>query len=470
MSYQERIKALYDEANNLSVQAANKDTEMKALGDQAPADAGAQVDALILAAQEKIDAAAALEGEAKAALDREQKIAQQREALRASAGRLPGMGSGSSEAKGFGDDDGVPASPVAGTLLELKDGYVGRQMASGFHRLVPLEEFRQNKTLQAIAKPEYKAEWLKYATGRPDCDFKALSEGVDSAGGYLVPADMQSQIITRTPGLTVVEDRATIIQTSRDRVQIPRMKGATTDSTMYSSAVSFTMVGEVPTAGAGNTEPSWEQLEAQVHTAVLETTLSLNLVSDAAFGIEGFLTEEFQRAGTLGRDDRHLTGTGMLSPVGIMNDADITTVNTGSAAAMTGDGWQDLIHALPAQYRPGAIIGASRDCIAKTAKLKDGTGRYLLDAMNGGLAAGAPATILGVEYVVTDFLDAVAASAKPAFYGNLKNYWAIIRAELAIQVLRELKAREHQLIYLGFLRFGGAVSVPEAFRTATVSA
>lgn len=472
--YQDRIKVLYEEANGLSVQAAERDKEFKALGDKAPEDWAKQVDDLITAAQSKIDAAQALEGEAKADAERQEKLAAQREQLSRSAGRLPGMANGGGQAKGAGwvdpADPDVKASPVAGTVLEVKGAYVGKTADDGtFHKLVPTEEFRKSRKLQAIATPEYKAAWDAYVRNRP-YDAKALTEGVDSAGGYLVPADMMAEVITRLPGMAIVEERARIVQSSSDKVRVPRMKAATSDATMYSSAVSFTMVGETPTAGAGATEPAFEQVEIDIHTGVLETQLSKNLIADSAFDIEGLLSTEFRRAATLGRDDKHLTGNGVLAPVGIMNDADINYVATGNASAITAQGWKNLVHDLAAQYRTGAEIVLSRDCLLDTDSLVDGNGRYLLDAMNGGLAAGAAPTILGVPYRVTDFLDSVSASSKPAFYGNLAFYWAVIRAELAIQVLTEVFARQNEIGYLGFLRFGGAVSVPEAFRHLKVAA
>jgi len=202
----------------------------------------------------------------------------------------------------------------------------------------------------------------------------------------------------------------------------------------------------------------------------METEVSRNLLSDSAFDVEGLLTEEFRRAATLGKDDKYLTGTGANMPVGIVNDADISTVNSGDANTLTTDGWVELVHTLPAQYRTGAEIALSRDALEVTAKLQDGNGRYYLDAMNGGISAGTPPTILGVPYRVSDFLDSVSASNIPAIYGNFGFYWAVIRAQLSIQVLREVFARQNENGYVGFLRFGGAVTVPEAFRTHTVSA
>lgn len=399
---------------------------------------------------------------AKADAEREERLAKAEQWEHESKGVLPGMSNG-------GSDPDAPPDPLAGTVLEQKGAYVGKMSDEhGWFPYCTKAEFNRNPQLKAIARPEYKSAWMDYMTR--GVESKALTEGVDTEGGYLVPPDIASEIITRLPGLAIVEERARIVNTTRDRVAVPRLKAATTDSTMYTSAVSFTMVGETPAAATGSTEPAFEQLEINVYTAKMETEVSRNLLSDSAFDVEGLLTEEFRRAATLGKDDKYLTGTGANMPVGIVNDADISTVNSGDANTLTTDGWVELVHKLPAQYRPGAEIALSRDALEVTAKLQDGNGRYYLDAMNGGISAGTPPTILGVPYRVSDFLDSVSAGNIPAIYGNFGFYWAVIRAQLSIQVLREVFARQNENGYVGFLRFGGAVTVPEAFRTHTVSA
>ncbi len=433
----------------------------------------AQADALIGEAVEIEQQIAEAEENEKAAAERDRKLAERNAWAEKSRGTLPGM------AKGQGhefDNNADPDDPAPGeharkfgnTGMEVKGGFVGKTVEGRFTKFCTTAEWEGNKKLRFVSTPEYKNAMSDYL--RTGFETKTLTEGVDSEGGYLVPPDMAAEIIRRLPGLAIVEERARLVNTTRDKVQIPRVAAASTDATMYSSAVSFTMVGETPSESTGDTEPSFEQIEADVYTAKLETSLSRNMVADSAFDVEGLLVDEFRRAGTLGKDDKHLTGTGAGEPLGIVNDGDITPILTGASGAMAADGLQTLIHALPAQYRNGAELVFSRDAVSDLAKIKDGNGRYMLDAMNGGLSEGAPAQILGVPYRITDFLADVAGSAKVGFYGNLGFYWAINRLQFSVQVLREVKARQNQNVYVGFLRFGGAVSVPEAFRIHTVTA
>ena len=463
-----------EEREKLAVKQRELTEGAKALIDNAEstADELKRADEMIGEAVDIEQKVAQFEADEKAAADRRERIGERESWAKQSRGTLKGMAGGS----GALDDDEPtgPLSKLGSTGLERKGAFVGKQVDGEFVKLCRAEQWEaqspSSKRLRAAASPEYKAAFGQYLRGGEKWASKALTEGVDTAGGYLVPPDIQAEIIRRLPGLAIVEERASVQTTTRDRVQVPRIAAATTDATMYSSAVSFTMVGEVPSASAGDVSPSFEQIAVDVHTAKMETSVSRNLLADDGYDLEGFLIEEFRRAGTLGKDDKFLTGTGSNEPLGITIDGDITAVASGVSGAMAADGLQNLVHALPAQYRPGAVLAFSRDAVEEIAKLKDGEGRYLLDMMNGGLAFGAPPNILGVPYLVSDFLSSVASSAVVGFYGNLNFYRVVNRLELSIQVLDQVSARSNQNVYVAFLRFGGLVTVPEAFRTATVTA
>lgn len=441
-------KSLVDQAAALLVDGATSEDEQKATAILDDADA----------LQKRIDDAHAA-AESKAA--QRSRLDAANDWHNQSAGRLPGMG------KSMGD------GPAPHGVVEFKGGQAGVTSRGEFVPICPADEWRSSKQLQHLATPQYKAAFMDYLRGRYVADQKALSEGADTAGGFLVPPDFFAGVIQRLPGLAVVEEDARMVTTSRDRIQAPRVKAATSDSTMYTSAVAFTMVGENPASTEGDTEPIFEEVEIPVHTAKLQTKLSRNLIADTDFDLSGFLTDEFRKAATLGKDDKYLTGTGVREPLGVINDSDIATVASGAAATLTGDGLINLVEDLPAQYRPGAKLYLSKSAMKVVRTLKSGTGAYIFSGAhgaNGGIADGAAPTIAGATYRITDFLDSVSAGTRPAFYGNLQYYWAVVRMALAIQVLKETSAKSNQDEFLGFLRFGGAVTVPEAFRIQVVQA
>lgn len=396
-----------------------------------------------------------------------------------SAGKLPGMGLGGSAAVRTKGDELERAGVVK------RGGWIGAEVKGEFIPVYNEDDFGRRSALRYSATPEYREAFHRYLTAQRDdqvgakawevlhgsaAEVKALSEGTDTAGGFLVPVQMVAELIRRRPGMAILAGRSTNITASSDRVWAPRLGAASTDSTMYSSAVAVTDVGEIPTAAQADTNPAFEQVAINMHALKAETRLSRFLVADAAFNVEGMLAEEFGTAVLLGKDDRHLTGNGVGKPLGITADTAISTVNSGSASALTADGLKSLVYALPAQYRAQSTICLSTSALTAIRKLKDGSGRYLWDAGYGDISGGVPATIEGRPYLVSDFLDSVTASAIPMFIGDLSAYWTVERQGFTIEVLRELYAGTNQIGYQGFCRYSGAVVNPQAFRTHTVSA
>src|SRR5258706_10898459 len=96
--------------------------------------------------------------------------------------------------------------------------------------------FRQTR---AALQPAYRETYNKYiltvARGRSEAqafvqlsasEQKALSEGQEDAGGYLVPPDVQAEVLARLPQTSVMRRYATVQTTSRDTLRYPRVAPA----------------------------------------------------------------------------------------------------------------------------------------------------------------------------------------------------------------------------------------------------
>lgn len=388
-----------------------------------------------------------------------------------SRGLLPGMG------------NGVKADAPSGP--EQKGGWVGAETKAGFVPVWSTEEYERIPAVKASCTPEYRQVFQRYVKALRSQDLtaedwtvlhrgeaKALTEGTDTAGGFLVPVEFLAEMIMRKPGSAVMRAAgATVIQASRDRVEIPRLAAASTDATMYSSAVSVTDVSETPTETSGETEPVFEQIAVNIHMVKAFTKLSRNLVADAAFNVTGLLTSEFSRAVDLGLDDRYFTGNGVGKPVGLINDSSITTVNSGHASQLTSDGIKDLVYDLAAQYHASAKFALSLSALKAIRKLQTSAGDYIWEPGAGhGVETGVPPTIEGKPYIATDFLDTVGAGNKPIVFGDFSAFWIVDRDTFSLEVLRELYAPQNMIGYVGFRRYGATVVNPQAFRIQVVSA
>jgi HK97 family phage major capsid protein len=59
--------------------------------------------------------------------------------------------------------------------------------------------------------------------------YKALQEGIDTEGGFVVPQDVLDRVISKEPTPTRVAAKVTQLQTSRDTLTIPRVNYTTDD-------------------------------------------------------------------------------------------------------------------------------------------------------------------------------------------------------------------------------------------------
>ncbi len=313
------------------------------------------------------------------------------------------------------------------------------------------------------------SSWLRRGHAsviEPD-HLRILQEEVDSQGGFLVPEDMRNEMIRKIATSTVVRaNGARVINTSRDRVVVPKLTGGDDN---FTSAVDIVWADELLGEDEGLTEPGFGQVTAEVHKMLAKTRISKDLLDDSAIDIVSLLTDLYAEAFALREDEAFLIGNGIKKPVGIFTDPanDITQVNSGDAATVTADGLIDLAYSLPQQYRANAKFIMRQTTEREIRKLKDGNGQYLWQP---GLQAGTPGVILGWEILGSEFVPAIAASAEPIFFGQLSGYWIIDRAGMTMQRLNERHAEIGQVGFVVDKRVGGLVTHPFQMRLQTISA
>ena len=294
---------------------------------------------------------------------------------------------------------------------------------------------------------------------------KALTAGTDSEGGHLVPVDWQAQILRAAGARAGLRQHVTAIPTSRDTVEWPTIEGG---NDIHASAVRRTWVDEQPAEGAAESEPTFGAIRIPVHTAMLTTKASRNLVEDSAVPFTDILAGLFGDEVRLSDEEAFLSGDGVGKPLGLLNTAGVPSVKSGHASKVTADGLLDLFYGLPAQYRDAAVFvtnSATEDAIRK---LKDGNNQYL---WVGGFAA-TPETLLGRAVVSSEFMPAVAAAATPIAFGDFSRYVVVDRVGFAVQRIDgdQQLAEKNQIGFVGRQRVGGRVTQPRAFRLQQISA
>jgi HK97 family phage major capsid protein len=302
-----------------------------------------------------------------------------------------------------------------------------------------------------------------------------MIEGSDVLGGYVVPVDFQARVISRLPGFTVVRPRATVLTTSRDKVSIPTATGG---DDQYTSAVRVTWVDETPTATQAESNLTFGLENIQIHTAMITTPMSQNLLEDAFFNIESFLAEKFAEAAGVDEDNKFLIGGGGASPRGILPnslnahslteedsaDANLLTWDGGAAGAATKRGLLGITYALAAQYMPNAAWYMERATAEVIRSYKDGSGRYLWEPNQ---QVGEPPMLLGYPVFMQEGLPSIAANAYPIIFGDMKGYYIADRVGMSVNRFNDsATASTNTVKYVMRRRLGGEVC--ETYRLAVL--
>lgn len=337
------------------------------------------------------------------------------------------------------------------------------------------------KQMELISSKDYKGAFRKYLRSKRDSDLslaemKLLQEGTDTAGGFLVPDDIQTRVIQKAATPTRVAGFVSRLQTSRDRIVFPKVNYATDD--IYTSGIRVKWTGEVPSSATTHrvTDPLFAQVGIPIHTAMLSMPLTNDMIEDSAFPIVQWSADKFRETIDLLYDNMILNGTGQGQPAGILLNPGGTdqpaVVVSGDANLLKADGLINLTYALPEQYDENArLVFNKTNAGAAIALLKDSNNRYLFarGITDDGLATGRPTQLLGYPFSYSGFMPNVAANAFPIIFGDFGGYFLVERVGFSIQVLREIYAETNQQLLLGRVRIGGQVAEDWRLKVQKVS-
>ncbi|MDO5747978.1 MAG: phage major capsid protein [Actinomycetaceae bacterium] len=282
----------------------------------------------------------------------------------------------------------------------------------------------------------------------------ALSEGVDSEGGYLVPDEFERTLIQSLSDLNIMRTLAKVIQTTSGDRKIPVVSTHGTASWLDE--------GKPYT----ESDEAFTQITLSAYKLGTFLKISEELLNDAAFNVEQYLASEFARRIGAAEEEAFLTGDGVGKPTGIFaaTGGGETAVTTGKATDITTDELIDLHYSLRAPYRARAVWIMNDATVKTVRKLKDGNGQYLWQP---ALTAGAPDMILGRPVHTSSFAPEMKAGAKTVAFGDLGYYWIADRQGRSFKRLNELFATTGQVGFLASQRLDGKLILPEAVKILT---
>lgn len=319
-------------------------------------------------------------------------------------------------------------------------------------------------------------EYLKKGErGMGATDLKALAEGSDQAGGFLVPAEFLAKMVERSPADAVLASKVTNLTTSSDKLTMPKNNYSANDK--YTTGVRVSWVDEEASGLQESNATDFGNITIPIHTAMLYHDVTKNLLEDSGFNIQGWLAGKFRETADLTLEDMIMNGDGIGKPAGILQNPGGANqpgvVVSGNAANITFDGIVDLEFSLLARYAKNADFIFNRTSTGRAlAKLKDGNQRPLFNYGSGdnGMASARPSQLRGYNFIETDFAQDIAANAFPIVFGDLRGYYLARRVGFSIQVLNEIVATSNKVRLLGRMRIGGQVAEDWRLKIQKISA
>jgi HK97 family phage major capsid protein len=326
----------------------------------------------------------------------------------------------------------------------------------------------------ATSSPTYMRAWSKMARGAGHELSRNEQEAIaharqatramsltDSAGGYLVPFQLDPTVIITSAG--------SLNQIRR----VARQVVATGDvwNGVSAGAVTWSFTAEL--TEAGDNAPTFAQPSINIHKAQGFVPISIEAIED-----EANVAAEVARLLAFGRDTleatKFISGTGTNEPVGIVTalaDGSSEIPTSGSNALDSTDLYL-LDNALPARYRLNSSWLAHRGFFNKVRSLDTTGGAELWTQLGNGL----PGQLIGRPVYEAEAMsyDITVDNANIAVYGDFQNYVIADRIGMTVEFIPHLLGSNRRPNgsrgWYAYYRVGADSVNDDAFRLLSVLA
>lgn len=333
------------------------------------------------------------------------------------------------------------------------------------------------KQAKAIKEPVYAKAFMAFLRGREDkIDYKVLQEGRDDLGGFLVPAQIESEILKRESQEPMFYDAVGKATTSSNKVIFPTRpySGDGIKETPY--GISYT--GELGTS-TPQPDKTFGEKTIEIFTGSFTVEFSNDLLEDTGNILITEIISEANEAFLLGQEYYISRGSGVGCPKGIHTNlatsGEILVDSIGStiAAAMMSE----IIKfngKLPKQYRANSRYFSSETAFHELCAVKDGSNNLINQfgriQNTEGMANGFTPRILGKPIDTAPYMDDPASNAILLLHGNFqRGYRWITRSGLVMTPYGEgdkaMLTTNRSGMHFKF-RNGGDVVRPWMFRAA----
>lgn len=296
-----------------------------------------------------------------------------------------------------------------------------------------------------------------------EAELKALAVGSDPDGGYLVRPEVSAEITKKIFESSPVRQFADVVTISTDSFE----EAADFDDADAS------WVGEKATRSATET-PELQMLRIPTHEIYAKPKATQKILEDAAVDIEAWLQGKVVDKFARKEATAFISGDGVNQPRGILTyqagDAwgKVEQVASGSAAAVTADGFIETQNALFEAFQANARWMMRRATLSAVRKLKTGAGEYLF-SLDASLANAFGMLILGKPVTFAADMPAVGANELAVIYGDFRQGYKVVD-RVGISVLRDQYSAKPYIEFYTRKRVGGGVKNFQALKIMKIAA
>ncbi len=318
------------------------------------------------------------------------------------------------------------------------------------------------------ATRERKAAFDRYmrkgdASGYSALEMKAMSEGSNPDGGYVVPLEIAQTIDRILTKASPIRGLATVQQIGSSVYRKP--------ITTVEAASGW--VGETDSRSQTNA-PTISAIDFPAMELYAMPAATQPLLDDAQVDIEQWLANEVQIVFAEQEGAAFVTGDGSSKPTGFLHytavaDASWSWGNmgyiaSGAAGAFATDDPADalinLAYAPKQGYRANGTWVMNRKTESVVRKFKDSTDNYIWQP---GTGAGQPATLLGYPVAEAEDMPDIAANSLSIAFGDFARGYLIVD-RVGIRTLRDPFTAKPYVLFYTTKRVGGGVQNFEAIK------
>jgi len=292
---------------------------------------------------------------------------------------------------------------------------------------------------------------------------KNLSEGSGPDGGYLVPPEVEKDILLRMSNASAIRALATVRSISASQLN----KAFSISGPVSGWAAEADLRPQAATQQLA-------QLVFPAYELFATPAATQRLLDDAIVDVEQWIAEEVNTVFAEQESAAFINGNGVNKPTGLLANPLVQNsawawgklgyVDTGAAGAFaTTNGTDvmfDLIYALRAGYRQNATFVMNRKTLAQVRKLKDADGNYI---WSPPVSLGAMSTLMNFPVSEDENMPDIAADATPVAFGDFRRGYLIVD-RMGIRVLRDPFSSKPYVLFYTTKRVGGGVQDFEAIK------